>query len=66
MESLSTNRAASWQVQDSIKLGGSFKILWLRVCNVNFSRVSQMKNKFNNGEPIKKSRDTQVISRKKK
>jgi len=35
-------------------------VLWLRVCNVNFSRVSQMKNKFNNNEPIKKSRDTQV------
>lgn len=42
-------------------MGGTFKVLWLRICNVNFSRVSHLKNRFNNNEPIKKSRDTQVF-----
>lgn len=61
MDTISTNKMVNWQDSDSIKLGGCFKVKWLRTCNVNFNRISHFKNKFNNNEPIKKSRDTQEI-----
>lgn len=47
---------------ESIKLGGSFKIKWLRKSELSFNRISQYKNPLNNMEPIKKSRDTQVFN----
>ena len=46
--------------KENIKLGGSFKIKWLRYSDLSFNKIAHLRNRFNNNEPIKKSRDTQV------
>lgn len=45
---------------ENIKLGGSFQIRWLRYSDLSFTKIAHLRNRFNNNEPIKKSRDTQV------
>lgn len=46
---------------ENIKLGGSFKIRWLRYSDLSFNKIAHLRNRYNNNEPIKKSRDTQVM-----
>ena len=41
-----------------IKLGGVFKIQWLKLSELSFQKVGNYKNPLNNNDPIKKSRDT--------
>ena len=41
-----------------IKLGGVFKICWLKHSELSFTKVGNYKNPLNNNDPIKKSRDT--------
>jgi hypothetical protein len=62
MESPISKKIGSyWQDQDTIRLGGCFAVRWLRVCSVQFNRISHLRNNLNNNEPIKKSRDCQEI-----
>ena len=50
-----------WQNEYSVKLGGSFSIHWLCICEMPFSKVKNLTNSLNNHEPIIKSRDTQEL-----
>lgn len=47
-----------WKDKDMIKLGGVFKIRWLKQSELSFAKVGNYKNPLNNNDPIKKSRDT--------
>lgn len=47
-----------WKDKDMIKLGGVFKIRWLKHSELSFAKVGNYKNPLNNNDPIKKSRDT--------
>jgi YT521-B-like domain len=50
-----------WKNNDSIKLGGCFKIEWITTAFLSYSRVQNFINPLNNNEPVRKSRDTQEL-----
>lgn len=52
-----------WSNENSIKLGGSFKIEWLCSCELPFTKVKHLTNPLNNNDPIIKSRDTQELTK---
>ena len=47
-----------WKDKDMIRLGGVFKIKWLKQTELSFVKCGNYKNPLNNNDPIKKSRDT--------
>lgn len=51
-----------WQNENNVKLGGSFSVYWLCICEMQFMKVKNMVNKINQ-EPVTKSRDTQELDR---
>jgi hypothetical protein len=52
-----------WQNESSVKLGGSFAVQWLSMCEMPFSKVKNLVNPINNNEYVIKSRDTQELPR---
>jgi hypothetical protein len=50
-----------WQNEYSVKLGGSFSIHWLCICEMPFVKVKNLTNPLNSNELIIKSRDTQEL-----
>lgn len=50
-----------WQNESSVKLGGSFSIHWLSMCELPFNKVKNLVNPINNNESVIKSRDTQEL-----
>ena len=50
-----------WQNESSVKLGGSFSVQWLSICEMPFSKVKNLVNPINNNEYVIKSRDTQEL-----
>ena len=46
-----------WQIENNIKLGGNFSVVWLCFCELSFSRVKHLQNTKKSGEPVNKSRD---------
>lgn len=61
MESPPMPYSGNWKDKETLRLGGVFKIKWLKFSELSFSRLSHIKNPYNNNEPIKKSRDTQEL-----
>ncbi len=41
-------------------LGGVFKVRWQAICDLSFESTSHLVNSYNEGKPIKRSRDGQV------
>jgi cleavage and polyadenylation specificity factor subunit 4 len=61
MTSLISDKVSNiWQNESSVKLGGSFTVQWLSICEMPFSKVKNMVNPINN-EFVIKSRDTQEL-----
>jgi hypothetical protein len=52
-----------WQNESSVKLGGSFAVQWLCMCEMPFSKLKNLVNPLNNNEYVIKSRDTQEITK---
>lgn len=50
-----------WLNESSVKLGGSFSVQWLSVCELPFNKVRNLTNPINNNESVIKSRDTQEL-----
>lgn len=44
----------------SVRLGGNFRVQWLKQCRVEFERFGGLANPLNDDQPIRKSRDCQV------
>lgn len=52
-----------WQNESSVKLGGSFTVQWLCMCEMPFSKLKNLVNPLNNNEFVIKSRDTQELTK---
>ena len=52
-----------WLNESSVKLGGSFAVQWLCMCEFPFNKVRNLTNPINNNESVIKSRDTQELPR---
>ena len=52
-----------WQNESSVKLGGSFAVQWICMCEMPFSKLKNLVNPLNNNEYVIKSRDTQEITK---
>lgn len=52
-----------WQNESSVKLGGSFGVHWLTMCELPFNKVKNIVNPMNNNESVTKSRDTQELTK---
>jgi hypothetical protein len=52
-----------WQNESSVKLGGSFSVQWLSICELPFSKVKNLTNPLNSNEFVIKSRDTQELTK---
>ena len=62
MDSQITNKVGVyWKNNESIKLGGCFKVEWITTAPLEFSKLQNISNPLNNDEPIRKSRDTQEL-----
>jgi hypothetical protein len=62
MSSFISDKVSSlWQNESSVKLGGSFAVQWLCICEMPFTKVKNMVNPINNNEYVIKSRDTQEL-----
>lgn len=53
----SNSASAIWKSNDSIKLGGSFKVKWISYYMLAFNRIGNMTNSYSDNELVKKSRD---------
>ena len=63
MTSYSSDRPSNiWQIETPIKLGGDFTVNWLCFCSLSFSKVKNLQNPKNNGDPVIKSRDCTELS----
>lgn len=51
----------NWHNENNVKLGGSFGVKWLCVCEMPFNKIKNMTNPLNGNEPLNKSRDTQEL-----
>ena len=51
-----------WQIENNIKLGGDFSVVWLCFCELNFLKVKHLQNPKKGGESINKSRDCTELS----
>ena len=51
-----------WQIENNIKLGGDFSVVWLCFCELNFGKVKHLQNPKKSGESINKSRDCTELS----
>ena len=54
-------RSNLWQNENNVKLGGSFGVYWLCLCEMPFNRAKNLTNPINGGELVTKSRDTQEL-----
>ena len=63
MTSYSSDRPSNnWQVENHIKLGGDFTVIWLCFCSLSFSKIKNLQNPKNNGDLVIKSRDSTELS----
>ena len=51
-----------WQIENNIRLGGDFSVVWLCFCELNFTKAKHLQNPKKNGEPVTKSRDSTELS----
>jgi hypothetical protein len=64
MTSFISDKVSSiWQNESSVRLGGSFSVQWLSICEMPFSKVKNLVNPLNNNECVIKSRDTQELTK---
>ena len=52
----------NWQIENSIKLGGDFTVVWLCYCELNSSKAKHLQNAKKNNDPVNKSRDCTELS----
>jgi hypothetical protein len=64
MTSFISDKVSSiWQNESSVRLGGSFSVQWLSICEMPFSKAKNLVNPLNNNECVIKSRDTQELTK---
>ena len=52
----------NWQIENNIKLGGDFSVVWLCYCELNSSKAKHLQNAKKNNDPVNKSRDCTELS----